>query len=241
VPTIPLHIDHLLRANGIELDDLKREQLGSFVSLLREWNQRINLVSRRDADNIWEGHIAHSLSPLFVLEIPSGASILDLGSGGGLPGIPMAIVHGNLDMTLLDSIQKKTLAVQEIVGKLGLSSTRVVNGRAEVLGKTPELAGRFDAVIARAVAPLVDLVRWALPFLRKRPCAPTGLKARSREEKSEFSFPYLLALKGGDLEREIRAAALRGKGATITELDLRFPGSASLNLTDKKLIVVEYP
>jgi 16S rRNA (guanine527-N7)-methyltransferase len=240
LPTIPLHIDQIFRSNGILLDELKKDQLGAFVSLLMEWNQRINLVSRRDPENIWESHILHAVSPLFLLDIPSGTKLLDLGSGGGLPGVPLAIVHGGLKITLLDSIQKKTHALHDIVKTLALSDVQVVTGRAEELGKSKGLAASFDAVIARAVASLSDLANWSRPFLHKRALRPVRCKNALPGSKSDFSFPYLLALKGGDLQREIHHAALRGKGITITELSVVFPGSEHLGLVDKKLVVVEY-
>jgi 16S rRNA (guanine527-N7)-methyltransferase len=241
VASIPLHIEQIFRLNRLVLDKLKKDQLEAYVSLLMEWNQRINLISRRDAENIWESHILHAVSPFFVLEIPSGVKLLDLGSGGGLPGIPMAIVHGGLKVTLLDSIQKKTHALQQIVERLSLPDVQIAQGRAEELRKSKPFAASFDAVIARAVAPLADLVKWSRPFLCKRAITATRLKVCPAGSKSDLSFPYLLALKGGDLEREIRAAVAHTKGVTITALTLVFPGSESLGLVDKKLVVVEYP
>jgi 16S rRNA (guanine527-N7)-methyltransferase len=240
VSAIPLHIDKILRSNGIILNEEKKDQLGLYFSLLKEWNQRINLVSRRDTENIWESHILHSISPLFLLNIPSGVRMLDLGSGGGLPGIPLAIVHGGLEMVLMDSIQKKAHALHEILAQLELPGIQVITGRAEELGKGKRFAALFDAVIARAVAPLDQLVRWAAPFLRKRALASTEWRSKRAWGKSEFSFPYLLALKGGDLNREIGAVRLKHRTLAITELNLIFPGSESLDLVDKKLVVVEY-
>ncbi len=238
--SLPLSIDHTLRLNGVFLDEVKRDRLARFVDLLLEWNRRINLVSRRDSENIWESHILHSLSPLFMLDIPSGVSILDLGSGGGFPGIPIAIMRGDVRVTLLDSIQKKVRVLEDIVAALGLSAVRVVGGRAEDVGRDGGYAGSFDAVIARAVAPLADLIRWSEPFLR-RTAGPSSRRKRGEAgSHPEFSFPYLLALKGGDLSHEIQGAGLKARQGTITEINLAFPGSEDFPLVDKKLIVVEF-
>ncbi len=236
---LPPHIDRALRMNGLPLDPEQSARLVLYVDLLLEWNRRINLVSRRDSTNIWDGHILHSLSPLLMLDVPAGAGFLDLGSGGGLPGVPMAIVRGDLRITLLDSIQKKVRALEDIVGRLGLAKVEVVCGRAEELGKAKRYARVFDAVIARAVAPLANLLRWSRPLLRRSILPSAGLRS-SRPARS-FQFPLLLAFKGGDLEAEIRKAYLRAKGETITEIEISFPGSQGFDLVDKKLVVVEYP
>lgn len=225
--------------NGLPLDEEKSALLALYVDLLLDWNRRINLVSRRDSANIWEGHILHSLSPLLMLDIPPRAGFLDLGSGGGLPGVPMAIVRGDLRITLLDSIQKKARALEDIVARLGLAQVEVVCGRVEEVGKGRGRAGAFDAVIARAVASLSDLLRWSRPLLQSSEL-PVAAVRGSRPERS-FRFPLLLALKGGDLQGEIRDARLKAKGETITEINISFPGSEAFDLVDKKLVVVEYP
>lgn len=236
---LPGHIDRALRMNGLPLDEEKSALLALYVDLLLDWNRRINLVSRRDSANIWEGHILHSLSPLLMLDIPPRAGFLDLGSGGGLPGVPMAIVRGDLRITLLDSIQKKARALEDIVARLGLAQVEVVCGRVEEVGKGRGRAGAFDAVIARAVASLSDLLRWSRPLLQSSEL-PVAAVRGSRPERS-FRFPLLLALKGGDLQGEIRDARLKAKGETITEINISFPGSEAFDLVDKKLVVVEYP
>jgi 16S rRNA (guanine527-N7)-methyltransferase len=210
------------------------------VELLLEWNKKINLVSRKDTDSIWTSHLMHCLSPLFVLDIPDGVRLLDLGTGGGLPGIPLGIVHGGLHVTLLDSIQKKTRVVESMIQTLGLKSIDVCSLRAEEAGRMDKFAGSYDAVVARAVASLADLVQWSRPFLRKCNVPAARRRHMSVGAKSEFSFPYLLVLKGGDLEREKRDVLMRGRALTITEIELIFQGSENLSLVDKKLIVAEF-
>jgi 16S rRNA (guanine527-N7)-methyltransferase len=239
VLNLPLDVESTLQRSGLILEASRREMLCRYVELLLEWNKRINLISRRDTENIWSSHILHSLSPLFMLKIQMGVTVLDLGSGGGLPGIPLAIVHGGLNVTLLDSIQKKTNALQSIVDALNLSSVRVVTGRAEDVGGLREHSGAYDMVIARAVAPLQDLVSWSRPFIRRRGLNPTGRVRLVVGQKNEFSFPYLLALKGGEVEQERRGVLGKLSADAITEIGLVFPGSEGLRLNDKKLLVVE--
>jgi 16S rRNA (guanine527-N7)-methyltransferase len=241
MPQIPLHIDRILRSNGLSLDEVRSERMAEFAELLLEWNQKINLVSRRDADKIWESHILHSLTPLFLFDIPEHTQLLDLGTGGGLPGIPLSIAHGALDVALIDSIQKKTRVLEDIIKRIGLTNLRVFAGRAEELGRRKPLRGAFDAVIARAVAPLPELVEWSRPFLRKRQGQAMKVKGEQVRGKSEITFPYLLALKGGDLVKEIHDARVRSRGITITEIALTFPGSDLLGLVDKKVVLVEWP
>ena len=236
----PVEFESIIRKNGLILDESKSELLGGYVEMLLEWNKRINLVSRKDIENIWLGHLLHCLSPIFMLDIPHGTVALDLGTGGGLPGIPLAIVHGGLRLTLLDSIRKKTAAVEDMVRALGLDSIGVVTARAEEGGISTELSGSFDFVVARAVAPLAELVRWSRPFLRKREIAPLRRRTFRGGAKNEFSFPYLLALKGGDLEAEKREAVVKARPLAITEIDLTFQGSDLLDFVDKKLVIVEF-
>jgi 16S rRNA (guanine527-N7)-methyltransferase len=238
--TQPVEFDAILRKNGITLTENQNDSLQLYVALLLEWNSRINLISRRDQENVWTSHILHCLAPLMLLKIPSGAEVLDIGTGGGLPGIPLRIVHGEMNVTLLDSIHKKTAAVDEMVKRLDISGVRVLTGRAEEVGRLPAHTGSYDAVVARAVAPLVDLVRWSRPFLRRRGMAAKRLHPVAGERK-EFAFPYLLALKGGELEKEIRDVRMRFGDVAITEIALVFPGSEALDLMGKKMIVVEFP
>jgi 16S rRNA (guanine527-N7)-methyltransferase len=154
-----------------------------YLRLLLEWNQRINLISPGDEDRIAERHILESLAVLSVWPFPEGASVLDLGSGGGFPGIPLKIMRPDLSMTLLESRQKKALFLNTIVRELKLEGCRVVNARAEELAQSSgEL---FSIVIARAVADLKTLWEWSKPLL-----GADGV---------------LLAMKGGGLDDELQA------------------------------------
>ena len=122
------HVKHsqdvqvICRKNGFELNDGMVQQLEQYVSLLLEWNAKVNLVSRKDQENIWGGHVLHALSMLFRIRLPEEIRVIDLGSGGGLPGIPLAIVNPGWTVGLLDSIQKKCTAVEDIVTRMGLAA-----------------------------------------------------------------------------------------------------------------------
>jgi 16S rRNA (guanine527-N7)-methyltransferase len=226
----PVALRTICRKNDLLLTDRQLSQLEAYVGCLVEWNSKINLISRRDVENIWFSHILHSLALLFSVEIPERWRLLDLGSGGGLPGIPLAIVRPDLVVTLLDSIRKKTMVMDEITRALDLKNVTVKTGRAE------DMAGgtggdTFDTVVARAVASLGKLARWSRPLVRKG--------RRSSEGERKPAAPHLLALKGGDLTREIAAAQKTG-GVAITVIEMVFDGNLELGLEDKKLVCVNF-
>lgn len=211
--------------------------LVSYVDLLREWNAKVNLVSRRDEESIWGSHILHSLAPWFLLEFPDSSHVLDLGSGGGLPGIPLAVMRPDVRVTLLDSIRKKTVALEDMVRRLGLTNVTVVNARAEDASREARHAGKFTAVVARAVAPLADLVRWSRPFLARR-SAKTEVNLLLASSRRVIDRPCLIALKGGNLEEEIRTASLKTGERRLEVLDLVFEGSHELAEAGKKAVLV---
>ncbi len=221
------------RKGGRELTDDQVRLLEKYVSLLLEWNRKINLISRKDEGNIWSSHILHSLSPLFKIDLPDGARVLDLGSGGGLPGIPWRILLPTISVVMLDATQKKVNAVLSMVKDLELSNTEAVWGRAEELGPSAQLRGRFEYVVARGVGPLDELARLARPFLRHRVVT---------EKKNEGSPgpPALLAFKGGEIEQEVhRTKLLKGIGE-VEIIPLSFNGSGGVDPTDKKLVIVHF-
>ena len=226
----PVTLRTICAKNAHHLSDGDLALLSGYVERLLEWNKKINLISRRDVENVWFSHILHSIAPLFYVDIPQGWRILDIGSGGGLPGIPLAIVRPDLRVTLLDSIKKKTMAMEEIVRFLHLENVKVQTGRAEELAREKGFVP-FDMVVARAVASIEDLARWSRPLV----------VARQREEtvREKSAAPHLLALKGGDLDREIAHARRIGRVA-ITVIEMIFEGSLDLNLEDKKLVLVHF-
>jgi len=236
------HVKHgselaaLCRRNGLPISESQLALMESYVGALLEWNQKINLVSRKDEGNIWAGHILHSLSILFRMDLPAAASVLDLGSGGGLPGIPLAVVREGWSVTLLDSIQKKCTAVVDIVTRVGLSGRiRVVCGRAEDKVVLRNLSGKFDFVLARGVAPLADLVLWSRPYLRK---SGRGKVSGAGTARVGVTPPALLVYKGGDLEAEIREMQIKARAEVAASIPLAFDGSDEMGLLEKRLIVV---
>ena len=222
---------------------LSDEQVGSLEKLsilLLDWNKKINLISRRDEENIWTSHILHCLTPLFKVDLPLGARILDLGTGGGLPGIPLKIARPDLALTLIDSTQKKINVVKSLIEELGLKQIDALWGRAEEIGTSKDHARRYDVVIARAVASLKDLVQWSEPFLKNSAASlTTNADAVEPQARVQIRKPTLIALKGGDLEGEIGQIRTHRNVESITVIDLTLNGSTQLEGADKKIVLVE--
>lgn len=166
-----------------ELSDRQKEQMAQLYPLYADWNSKINVISRKDIDNLYVHHILHSLGIAKVVKFREGTRIMDVGTGGGLPGIPLAIMFPECKFHLVDSIGKKIRVAQEIANALGLENVTLRHCRAE------EEKDEFDFVVTRGVMPLVDLVK----AIRKN---------IGREQKNSISNG-ILALKGGELGREI--------------------------------------
>ncbi|MBI4535707.1 MAG: 16S rRNA (guanine(527)-N(7))-methyltransferase RsmG, partial [Ignavibacteriae bacterium] len=122
------------------------------MDLLLEWNSKLNLISRKDEQRVWTSHILHSLSILFLVRIPKRSKVLDLGTGGGLPGIPISIARPDISVTHVDSIHKKVVAVKDVIERLHLTNASVVCSRAEDLpGEHPGQEVRYHIVVSRGV------------------------------------------------------------------------------------------
>jgi len=135
--------------------DLQMKKLSAYVEVLLDWNSKINLISRKDEEKVWEHHILHSLMMFHLNRIKKGDIVLDVGTGGGLPGIPLAILYPDTSFVLIDSIAKKCKAVSDMKESLGLMNVEVWNGRAEEYRKSV-----INLVVTRAVAPSEKLIRW---------------------------------------------------------------------------------
>lgn len=226
--------------NGVHLEDKQLRLLEEYVARLLEWNKKLNLISRRDEENVWTRHILHSMSMVFKVEIPRGTHVLDLGTGGGLPGVVLRIIRPDLSFTLLDSTQKKINVVKDLLGSLVLAGVDAVWGRAEDVGTQPAYRGRYDIVVARGVAPLKDLVRWSFPFLKKSAAgADVGKEIGTEPTKKQLSRPALVAYKGGDLDDELRQIQNQPNVGPISVIDLTLNGSTQLDDRDKRVVVVE--
>ncbi len=227
----------ICRWNNIALTEMQADQLASYVSLLLQFNRHVNLISRRDEENIWERHILHSIALLFKVKL-EGEMILDLGTGGGLPGIPLKILSPSVEFTLIDSIEKKIRIVDEIVRKLELPGVKVICSRAEDLPKKTKFRHYFDNVISRAVAPLKDLVAWSEPLLKRNSAALA--EKHERSAKQAVGGGTLIAFKGGNLQKELDDAKLESKVKCTEEIPLMFTGSEGLSFTDKKIVLVRF-
>jgi 16S rRNA (guanine527-N7)-methyltransferase len=182
-----------------DFTDRQLEQFSSLEGLYKEWNEKINVISRKDIESLYEKHILHSLSIAAAFEFVEGTELLDLGTGGGFPGIPLAIFFPAVRFHLADSIGKKIKVVTAISEALELKNVTIQHTRAEEIKDR-----RFDFVVSRAVAPLKDLWKWSLPLLKK--------PANSRMPGG------LICLKGGELAQEIAESNCRPRVIEIVEL-----------------------
>ena len=160
------------------------EQLAQLGSLYADWNQSINVISRKDIESLYVRHVLHSLGIAKVQGFLPGSRILDIGTGGGFPGIPLAILFPETEFVLVDSIGKKIKVVQAVTGAVGLENVHAVHGRAE------KQKGQYDFIVSRAVTRMTDFVKWT-----RNKISPV-----SRHELENG----ILYLKGGDLEEELK-------------------------------------
>lgn len=165
------------------LTENQKRKIDSMKSIYAKWNDKVNLISRKDFDNFYEKHVLHSLSICKIISFKSGTRIMDLGTGGGFPGVPLAIMHPNVNFHLVDSISKKTKVLSSIVQELDLSNVIVHNKRAE------DIDDSFDFIVTRAVAKLDQLHLWS--------------KNKISTQSNNSIKNGLICLKGGDLSSEL--------------------------------------
>ena len=177
----------------------QKKQFAELEVLYKDWNEKINVISRKDTDSLYEKHILHSLGIAKVMQFADGTKVLDIGTGGGFPGIPLAILFPNVQFTLVDSIGKKITVVKGVAESLGLKNVKAHHIRAE------QLKEKFHFVVSRAVTQMPVFLTWL----------------RGKFEKEQFSPKHngVLYLKGGDLAEE-----LAGLKAEIFSLKNYFDG-----------------
>ncbi|MCE2787875.1 MAG: 16S rRNA (guanine(527)-N(7))-methyltransferase RsmG [Bacteroidota bacterium] len=183
--------------------ELTSEQLGQLEmlqNLYADWNEKINVISRKDTDNLMERHVLHSLAIAKFITFAKGTRVLDIGTGGGFPGIPLAIYFPDAEFVLCDSIAKKIHVAESISETIGLRNTDFVVGRAE------QLKEKFDFIVSRAVAPMEQLYRWSAKLIK-----PNCINSK---------YNGYLLLKGGDLAPETQTLQQLNKKLIIEETPL---------------------
>lgn len=165
------------------LTDQQKSQFQQLETLYKDWNEKINVISRKDIDEFYERHVLHSLGIAKIMEFADGTKVLDIGTGGGFPGIPLAILFPNVEFTLVDSIGKKITVVNAVAESLSLKNVKAYHERAE------KIKDKFHFVVSRAVTQMPVFLRW--------------LKGKFEKEQFNPKHNGVLYLKGGDLGEEL--------------------------------------
>lgn len=167
-----------------EITAEQERQFAMLLPLYKEWNEKINVISRKDIDELYERHILHSLGIAKVITFSQGTNILDVGTGGGFPGIPLAILFPECNFHLVDSIGKKIKVVNEVASALGLKNVKATHSRVEQINE------KFDFIVSRAVTQFPEFVTW--------------VKQKVKKESKNALSNGILYLKGGDLSEELK-------------------------------------
>jgi len=202
---------------GVQINDEQHELLIRYAQLLGEWNTKVNLISRKEDAPILIRHVFHSLLPSLAHSFHDGETVLDLGTGGGLPGIPLAIMYPKVQFLLVDSTGKKITACTAMIQELGLTNARAMHTRVE------DLKGLvFNTILSRQVAPLAELSRYAAPLLKKN--------------------GELICLKGGDLQKEIDEAIREGKKGKgfPGSVTLKHIGEVTPQFNEKQIVIARW-
>lgn len=198
-------LNEACQSMGLSFDEEKYNKFIKYKDLIKEWNQKINLTAITDDEEIIKKHFIDSIKVFNCDYVKNAKSIIDIGTGGGFPGVPMRIVKEDSKMVLLDSLNKRINFLNEVINDLNLSNIKTIHGRAEDFAQNAEYRQRFDLAVSRAVANLTVLLEFCLPYVK------VG--------------GYFVALKGPAIEEEIKAAegalkALGGKIEKIIEVDI---------------------
>lgn len=213
-------LTNLFWSNDLSPEEYQIERLVNYANLLVQKNEEVNLISRKDEEKVIENHIFHcAFSNQYIPE--KVTRFLDIGTGGGLPGIPFGIMRPLMRGVLVDSIGKKVAAVDEFIKKLKLGTITAVNARVESPEFIEKYKDSFDLIITRATVPLTVVLRYSLPLIKNK--------------------AYAVALKGGNLEDEILVAETKWKAhiKKLTIFELAYKPSNLRNAKDKKLVLIE--
>ena len=206
--------------NGFNPDSMQTERLAYFAKLVTEKNNSVNLISRRDIDSIIEKHIF--ISAYITKYIPEKCiDFLDIGTGGGFPGIPISILRPDMRGVLVDSTRKKADVVNEFIDKLKLGNCSAENARVEASEFISRYSNFFDLIVSRATVPLIILFRYALPLVKEK--------------------AFIMALKGGNLDEEFKKAEMKYKAhiKKSTVFELYYKPNNVRNQKKKKLVLLE--
>ena len=219
-PLTAADVRRICLENGLDISDSQWQLLEKWAALLLEVNQNVNLISRKETEFLWEKQILSCLALLIFRKFSPDADVCDFGTGGGLPGMLLAIVRPDLRLTLLDSRRKKIEVVQQMIDNLKLSNAQTVLGRGEELGKQRPWRQRFPLLTARAVGPLIDLVRWT---------------ADLRKLES-----VLHIYKGGEIKDEVFALSKKVPGVRVNKSLMVLKGYPKFAENQKYIISLEF-
>ncbi len=180
------------------LTEIQKHQFDQLGNLYAQWNEQINVISRKDTENFYERHVLHSLGIAKVIEFSEGSKILDIGTGGGFPGVPLAILFPDCQFTLVDSIGKKIRVVNEVKNELGLMNVVAIHERAE------NIVDKFDFIVSRAVTAMPDFILWT--------------KGKISKNNRNTLKNGILYLKGGDLSEELSTVQQKLKIFNLSEI-----------------------
>lgn len=229
---------HAMEAMGLVLEDYQIRQFCRFEELLLETNRVMNLTAITDPGEVAVKHMADSLSCYDERYFPKDASLLDLGTGAGFPGIPLAIFRPDLTVTFFDSLQKRLNFLNEVCRETGLRKVAFLHGRAEEMAHQEAYREQFDLVTSRAVARLSILCEWALPYVRNNGLFIALKGAQYEEEIKEAS--NALRILGGTLE-EVRPVTLPGLSDKRAVLYIRKSGTSPAKYPRKPKMAAKHP
>ena len=212
-------VREILEQNELFITEEQWQRLETWVDRLVKINYRINLISRKQTEVVWLHHILHSITPLILINFPKNIELCDFGTGGGLPGIPLAILKPDWQVFLLDSRQKKISAVKETTEGLGCVNLHFIVGRGEEVGLNPMYNKRFNWLTARAVSAIGNLEKWTRDLRKKE--------------------ATLIAFKGGNLKNEDVSPSKLQNVDRLVEHPIKLKGYPDFHIDEKKLVEIK--